>query len=199
MFDASYTLPPTAFLSAWQPETLRLRLGARAAARARDRAAVRIRLEGSAVEATVVGTVAEVRPAAGRFEVDVAPDAASLSLVRLLLAAARSQAGLVARRPPRWRVRLPATVTLRDASTVRVSTVSVSDGGCGLDWAAPPPDVGQVLRIQVGVGALLGENRGAVCWRSPLEPTVGVQFAGRAPGGWAALIAQLARGGAPRA
>jgi hypothetical protein len=199
MFDASYSLAPSALLAAWRPDAQRLRLGAQAATRARERATVRIRLDGSAVEATVVGTVTEVRPAAGRFEVEVAPDAASLPLVRLLLAAARSQAGLVSRRPPRWLVRLPATATLRDASTVRVSTVSVSEGGCGLDWAAPPPAVGQVLRIQVGAGGLLGENRGAVCWRSPLEPTVGVQFAGRAPSAWSALVAQVARSGAPRA
>jgi len=199
MFDAHYTLPPNALLSAWRPETLRLLLAARTAARPREPATVRIRLEGSGVGATVVGTVTGVHAASGRFDVEVAPDASSLPLVRLLLAAARRQAGLVARRPPRWLVRLPATASLRDASTVRVSTLSVSEGGCGLDWPAPPPPVGQVLRVQVGIGALLGENRGAVCWRSELEPTVGVQFAGRAPSAWAALVAQVARGGAPRA
>lgn len=201
MFDASFSLQPSELLAAWRPQTLRLHLAARALPRARERATLRIDLARSPVAATVVGTVVAVRQAGGRCDFEVAPDAACLPVVRKLLAAARSQAGLIAPRPPRYLVRLPATATLRDSSTVKVTTVSLSEGGCGLAWSEPPPAVGQVLRVRVGVGSLLGENRGSVCWRSSPapEPTVGVQFAGRSPSGWSAIVAQVARSGAPRA
>jgi len=201
MFDASYSLRPQELLAAWRPETLRLRLAARVLPRRRDRSTLRVDLAGSQVAATVVGTVMDVARAGAGYEVEVAPDAACLPAVRMLLAAARNQAGLVARRPPRYLVRLPATATLRDSSTVKVTTVSLSEGGCGLAWSEPLPPVGQVLRLRVGVGSLLGENRGSICWRSalPSEPNVGVQFAGRSPSTWSAIVAQLVRAGAPRA
>jgi len=198
MLDQSFSLQPAELLAAWRPRELRLHLTVRAPPRPRDRATLRIALTGSEAH-TVLGTIAGIVPGSDGFQIAVAPDAACMPEIRKLLYSARGLAGLL-RRPPRWLARLPATATLRESAEAVVTTTSLSAGGCGLSWSDPPA-VGRVLRLQVSVGALVGENRGSVCWRSPGSGpgSVGVQFAGRPPASWAAVVAEVVKGGAPRA
>jgi len=197
MLDQSFSLQPAELLAAWRPKELRLHLNVRAPSPPRDRATLRIALAGSEVH-TVVGTIVGALPMRDHFQIAVAPDASCLPSIRSLIQAARGQVGLL-RRPPRWLARLSATATLRASTPAVVATTSLSAGGCGLSWP-DPPEVGQVLRLLVAVGTLEGENRGSVCWRSPGSApcSVGVQFAGRPPASWAAVVAEVARGGAPR-
>jgi hypothetical protein len=203
MFTGVYRLEPAQMLSAWEPRTQRLRLPGPIARRPGTRAELRIEIAGIQVLASVAGTVTAVHH--GEDEDDgfeLAPDAESLRAVGMLVAAAKGEPVKFARRPPRYVVRLPATVSFPDSRRVLATTESVSEGGCGLAWSGRPPEVGQALRVRLEGGPRPAENLGTVCWSSvaPHATLTGVQFVGaHAPQAWLALVATLARGGAPRA
>lgn len=196
MFDVVRCLEPVELVAAWRPRSRLLQLEAASPPSPGDRAEVRIRVAGRGAEAVILGTVAAVRREGGRFRVDVAPASSSLpSMARLLAAAGVDPAHRLLRHPPRYPADLPATASFRDASTIAVTAVSVSDGGCCLAMLGPPPPVGQVLRLRVPTGDGEAEVAGTVCWRA-LEPrsAIGVQFAGsRSPARWSALVAEIAR------
>jgi hypothetical protein len=82
-------LLPKQFLEAWRQETGRLRLPAQVAARPLERTAVRIRLEGKPVEATIVATVVSSHGSGTRQETELAPDREGVRAMQLLAAAAR--------------------------------------------------------------------------------------------------------------
>lgn len=202
MFTVALQLQPGEALASWDPQGMRLRLTAPSAPPAGEKAAIQIGVAGSEVAAKVVGTVKRVTRIGVRYGLELVPDAESMRAVKLVLAAARGERVDFSRRPARYLVRLPATVTLRDSSRFVMTTESVSEGGCGLSWSGRPPDVGQVLRVRLDATPRAAENQGAVCWTAPSATSAlaGVQFAGsRAPPAWAALVAALARSGAPRA
>lgn len=204
MFTGVYRLEPADMLSAWEPRTQRLRLPGPLPRRPGNRAELRIEIAGAQLLARVAGTVTAVHHGEdeGQDGFELAPDAESLRAVGMLLSAAKGEPMKFARRPPRYVVRLPATVSFPDARKVLATTESVSEGGCGLSWSGRPPEVGQALRVRLEGGPRPAENLGTVCWSSvaPNAALTGVQFVGtHAPQAWLALVATLARGGAPRA
>jgi hypothetical protein len=202
MRAATCKLKPAEMLAAWDPEAQRLHLRAPSSVAPGDRATFCIELVGSQVLASVAGAVLGVVRDGGSLEIELAPDGESRGAVRMLLAAARGERVPFSRRPPRYLIRLPATVSFRDTSRVLATTESVSEGGCGLAWSGRPPEVGRVLRVRLEGGPRPAENQGAVCWSTvaPAQSLAGVQFAGsRAPAAWSAFVAAVARSGAPQA
>jgi len=203
MLTGVYRLEPAEVLAAWDPRAQRLRCPGPTTRRPGARAEVRIEIAGSHVLANVAGTIAAVYQDEDEGDsFDLAPDAESLRAVGMLLAAARGEPVKFAPRPPRYVVRLPATVSFPDARRVLATTESVSEGGCGLAWSGRPPEVGQALRVRLEGAPRPAENQGTVCWSSPAPHGVltGVQFSGaHAPQAWLQLVAALAKSGAPRA
>lgn len=202
MFTGTYRLEPSGMLASWEPRRKRLRLRGPTAPGAGARADVRLQIVGTLVVAKVAGQVVAVESDGAGYRFELAPEAESLRAIRMLVAAARGETVPYLTRPPRYLVRLPATITFPDARRILATTESVSEGGCGLAWSGAPPDVGQALRIRLEGGPRPAENLGAVCWNSlaPHAALTGVQFAGaHPPGAWTALVAALARSGAPRA
>jgi hypothetical protein len=202
MFAAAFVLEPEEMLGAWRPEPLLLELISAEPPQLRDRAAVRIEVSGRSVAATVVGTVLSVLRDRSGYSFGLAPDADSMSAVRLLLAAARGENVPFRARATRYLVRLPTTVSFWNAARISMTTFSVSVGGCGLNWSGPLPSVGQAIRLRVEGTTHAAVNQGVIRWRSHSHPasTAGVQIIGSpASGAWPQLVAELARGGAPRA
>jgi hypothetical protein len=195
-------LRPAEMLDSWSARTQTLVVRAPGAPEAGEAFSVRIELAGGHIRAKVAGAVKAVRREPGCYAVELAPDAEGQRAVQMLLSAARGEPVPFARRPTRYLIRLPATVSFRNASRILATTESVSEGGCGLAWSAEPPEVGQVLRVRLDGGPRAAENQGAVCWSSAAPPRslAGVQFAGsRAPAAWSAFVAAVARSGAPKA
>jgi hypothetical protein len=193
-------LQPSELLEAWRQETGRLLLPAPQGAGLREKAAVRIQLEGKGVVATVVGTVVSAHQDGRGHRIELAPDAESLRAIRLLSAAARGESIRFLNRPPRYRARLPAFVDWEGAR-VYMATFSVSEAGCGLLWSGSLPTVGHPLHLRLGAGPHVAEFRGVVCWVRSERPnaTVGVRLiAGRSPGAvWQGLLLDARRSGAP--
>lgn len=202
MFTGVFRLEPAEMLASWEPGRQRLRLRGTAPPSAGARADLRLQIVGSPVAAKVAGEVVAVESDEDGPRFELAPEAESLRAIRMLIAAAKGETVPFLVRPPRYLVRLPATVSFPDARRILATAESVSEGGCGLAWSSEPPEVGQALRIRLEGGPRPAENLGAVCWSSfaPHAALTGIQFAGaHPPGAWTALVAALARSGAPKA
>jgi hypothetical protein len=94
------------------------------------------------------GVAVAVHRADDHFDVEFQPDAAGVRALRRLLADDPGRAPFRPR-PPRFRLATPA-VALAGEREVYATTVSVSQGGCSLRWAGPPPAVGDLLRLRLG-------------------------------------------------
>ena len=94
------------------------------------------------------------------------------------------------KRPPRYRLSLPAVVTLPSGSTF-MTTFSVSRGGCGLAWIGPAPRLGDTYFVRLGAGRGAATLRAMVCWTrsSGRHLRVGVRFVGGQDSELQALIA----------
>lgn len=200
MFQAEVSFQPGEMLASWRNETGRLFVTTPTPPRLGERAAVRIRLAGGPVAATVLGKVVSVHRAGAHSRVELAPESESLPALRIVLSAARGDPVSFTERQLRWLARLPVMVS-HDAGTVYMNTYSVAEGGCGLTWSGPLPAVGQMVRLRFS--APRGpEVDGVVRWASGggAGNNVGVEFTpGAGPYGWSGFLAGLARSGAPRA
>lgn len=194
-------LLPKQLLEAWRQETGRLRLPAPVAARPQERTAVRIRLEGKPVEATIVGTVVSSHGSGARQETELAPDREGVRAMQILVAAARGEPVQFMQRGLRYLARLPVFVDW-SGSTVYMTTFSVSERGCGIVWSGSSlPTLGQAIHLRFGAGPRAAEFRGVVCWVRASRPnsTVGVLLImGRNPSAaWDQLLRDAEKSGAP--
>lgn len=199
MLHAAVSLEPSEMLGAFRPDTMRLLLRVPAALPLRQKAAVRIQLTGLPVGATVVGMVVSVHGEGAQHRVELAPDAASLPALRLLLAAARGESIPMLDRGPRYLAQVPVVVSC-EGRAIYMTTFCVSEGGCGLRWSGPLPKVGQEVSVRLSGTARGPDIPGTVCWlaSSGSSPTAGVRFDAReAPGAWERMFADVARSGAP--
>ncbi|MBK9517787.1 MAG: PilZ domain-containing protein [Anaeromyxobacter sp.] len=201
MIELVLDLEPSALLHAWRKDTGRLFLDTPRAPRQRGKAAIRIRLVGSKVAATVVGTVVSAHQQQQLHRLELQPEEASLPALRMLLAAAEGTAVPYQQRPLRYLARVPVVVAT-DQGEVLMTTFSVSPGGCGIAWSGPPPTIGRAVRLRVGPQARPADLWGTIRWIGARGPssTTGVRLlAGDtvlAP--WTDLLAQLELSGAPR-
>jgi len=199
MITLDVSFAPPGLLGAWRPRSCHLVLDVPGAPRLGARVAARVRLEGAALGATVLGSVASVLRDGPRHRVEFAPDPLGLPAVRLLVAAAGGEAVAFRDRAPRLLARLPAV--LRSAPRpVYMDTVSVSGDGCGLRWSGPLPAPGQPLALRLGAGPFASHLEGAVRWVAdgPARAVVGVAFAvGASPVGWLRWLELLQDAGAP--
>ena len=193
-------LQPAQLLEAWRQDTGRLVLPGVLAARPQQKTAVRIRIEGRLIEATIFGTVVSSNGSGARQATELAPDGEGLRALRLLAAAARGEPIRFLQRAPRYSARLPVFVDF-PGSRVYMATFSVSESGCGLVWSGSMPSMGQSLRLRFGAGMRSAELRGVVCWTRDTRPgaAVGVRLVhGRASSvAWEGLLVEARKSGAP--
>jgi PilZ domain len=200
MLSINAHLQPNELLASWRSQTGRLYLSATEVPSLRERVAVRIRLGGRAHTATIQGEVCSVLRGRALHRIEVAPDFQSLKAMQLLLAVARGEPVRYQDRAPRFLVRLPVVVA-SDTWAFLMSTLSISETGCGLAWAGPQPEVGQSIRVRLLAGSRSTEVEGVVRWTSKPARNAGVSvMLGRsARFTWGGLLAEAERLGAPRA
>jgi hypothetical protein len=117
------------------------------APRLRSHGSVQVDVARAGVRVALHGVAVAVHRADDHFHVEFRPDAAGVrALHRLLDDAERAR---FRPRAPRFRLTTPA-VALAGQREVYATTLSVSQGGCSLRWAGPPPAVGDVLRLRLG-------------------------------------------------
>jgi hypothetical protein len=150
----------------------------------------RIGLFGQPVRATVFGKVAMVRRM-GRPSlppgVEIYLDPASVPAARYLALVASGEPVTFQVRAPRFAVERPVVVTSQ-RSRVEAHTVTLSEGGCCIDW----PDA-----ERLGSNFLAPSANAVVCWTSNGAPKklFGLRIVAEGRGGraWRALVAEASR------
>jgi hypothetical protein len=187
------------WLASWRQATSRLLLRVPEAARLNERLAVRVQFADQFAAATVTGTAVGVERQEGGSGVELAPDAEGLRAVRLLCAAARGEHIRFLERAPRYQIKVPVYV-LWHGERFLTSTLSISDGGCALRWAGPPPGAGQRLDLRIGAGRLAHVVRGVVCWSEGATGVARVGLRVMAMNGarqaWRTMLDEAVRAGA---
>jgi hypothetical protein len=205
VLTAIVTVSPERFLAGWKPHAATVFVPALSEARLGETAAVRIRIVGQPVHATVFGTVALARRV-GRPSmppgVELALDPESARTAAILAAAARGAEVEFRARPPRWVVER-TVVAVRDAVALPARTANVSEAGGSLVWQGSTPVPGEVLAIRLGDGLLAPSAKGVVAWAvagATGGAKVGVKIvqSGRGARAWAKLAALADRAGALR-
>ncbi|HEY6104525.1 MAG TPA: PilZ domain-containing protein [Anaeromyxobacteraceae bacterium] len=197
MFAFDVRLEPSEYLAAWKPDAKRLTVKTPSAPRLREKVAVRIQLTTPSVRATVVGTVVSLSRQDARHCVELTVEAESLDAVRMLLAAAKGEPVTFRERPPRYLAKLPV-LTSRGGTSIYLTSVSVSTGGCSLRWPGSMPTLGEAVNLRFR-GSRSVDMRGVVCWRKPANKTVGLRFVERPAAGdaWQALLQEVNKSGTP--
>jgi hypothetical protein len=200
VFSIDLHLQPEELVAAWRAESRRLVLQTREPVRVQQRVAARIAAVGRGVAATITGRVVSASRHDGGHRFELAPDEVRQRALERLLAVARGQAVQYQPRVPRLLANLPAIVH-GPAGPTYMTTFSVSENGCGLVWSGPvPATLGARLDVRLGAGSRAVTFHGLVCWVSRTGSTtaVGLRFIG-ARDGWAMLLAEVERSGAPPA
>jgi hypothetical protein len=192
-------LKPDELIAAWRPESKRLVLPLREPVASKRRIQVRLSAAGLGAAATITGRVVSARRHQDHFRVELTPDEPRLQAIERLVAVAGGAPVAYHRRAPRYLAALPAVVTGPIAPTY-MTTLAISENGCGLAWSGPIPEVGAPLEIRLGAGSLVASFCAEVRWTVPgRTPSVGVHFAAGERAAWARIIETLRRQGAPPA
>jgi hypothetical protein len=194
-------LRPDDLVVAWRADSRRLVLPTRGSLRTQQRVAARITVLDRGVAATITGRVASASRQENVHRIELAPDELRLRALERLLAIARGAMIEYRPRVPRYLVTIPAVVH-GPAGPTYMTTISVSEGGCGLAWSGPvPATLGARLDIRLGAGSRAVMFRSVVCWtaRSGNTSTAGVRFVAGAKDAWAMLLGEAQRSGAPPA
>lgn len=193
-------LQPSELLASWRSQTGRLFLSTTEKPVLRERVAARIRLGGRRQSATVQGSVVSIGHGRVLHRVEVAPDLESLRAVQLLLAAARGESIPYFARAPRYLVHRPVVVTGPDWQLL-MTTRSISELGCSLDWSGPTPEIGEALTVKLGASWRDAEVAGVVRWASPAARAaaagLSVLLGPAARFAWAAILLEAVQSGAP--
>lgn len=201
MLVVSVLLEPAQMVDSWRADTGRLLVPSPTAPARGQRVALRVQLAGSPAAATLLCKVVGHHRLQALHRLELAPETEAVPALRMLLAAARGEPIRFPERQVRWLARLPVMVAIGEG-LVYMHSWSIAEGGCGLSWSGPRPEVGQALRLRFGVSRGT-EVDGVVRWVSGTGPavTAGVEIGGGpgAAAGWASVLAEVARSGAPRA
>jgi hypothetical protein len=193
-------LQPSELLASWRSKTGRLFLSTTEQPVLRERVAARIRLGGRRQSATVQGRVVSIGRGRALHRVELAPDAESLRAVQLLLAAARGESVPYFERAPRFLLRRPVVVASPDWQLL-MTTRSISELGCSLEWAGPTPTVGEQLSVRLGPSWRDAEVSAMVRWVSPAARAaaagLSVLLGPAARFAWAGLLLEAVQSGAP--
>jgi len=197
MLSISILIDPSELLSGLRQGGACIVLPAPITPRLKERVAVRVRLSGQQSGATVIGTVTSVHRQAGTFRLELATDATSLGAVRMLAATARGEIHRFPQRAPRYLVKVPIVVSW-NGHELCMTMVSISQGGCGLRWSGPLPEVGQALRLRLAIGYRSAGIDGVLCWKAGAagSSNAGVRLIGTGGADWARAVAEAARTGA---
>jgi hypothetical protein len=201
VYSIDVELRPDELVAAWRSDSRRLVLQTPQPLRARQRVAARITAVGRGVSATITGRVASASRQQEAHRIELAPDDTRLRALERLLAVARGQVVHYQPRIPRLLATMPAVVH-GAAGPSYMTTFSVSENGCGLDWSGPvPPVVGAELDVRLGAGARAATFRSVICWtaRSGSRSNVGLRFATGMRSAWAQMLTEARRLGAPPA
>lgn len=194
-------LRPYELMAAWRPESRNLVLVVSEPVQVRQAVQARISVLGHDLGATILGRAASAVPHPMGVELELEPDPLRARTLERLVEAVASggRAGFRAR-PPRWLAEIPAFV-YRLGQSRRTVTFSVSERGCGLRWFGDMPPVGTALQLHVGAGDRVASFCGDVRWTAPLgrAPALGMELAAGDDATWAAILADVRRGGAPPA
>jgi len=200
MNSIALNLEPHQFLTGWRPEAGALFLPALSESRVGEQVVARIGLFGQPVRATVFGKVAMVRRM-GRPSlppgVEIYLDPASVPAARYLALVASGEPVTFQVRAPRFAVERPVVVTSQ-RSRVEAHTVTLSEGGCCIDWPdAEPPTPGEALTLRLGASFLAPSASAVVCWTSNGAPKklFGLRIVAEGRGGraWRVLVAEASR------
>jgi len=191
-------LRPEELRAAWQPAARRLSLALREPLQSKAKVALRISVAGLGVAATITGRVTGARRQPPAWSVEVAPDEGRMRALERLVAVAGGERVAYRPRAPRYLAAIPAIVYGPHGPTF-MTTVSVSENGCGLSWSGPMPEVGVPLELRLGAGSLAAKLCGEVCFAAPAERTLGVRFEAGERSAWSRIFAEVRRSGAPPA
>lgn len=203
MHSVSVHLDPSQFLAGFRPEAGKLFLPTLSESHVGDPVAVRVAIQGQTIRATLFGKVSSVRRV-GRPAlppgVDLHLDRMSLPAAGFLAMAARGDAVTFRERSPRYAVEQKLQAE-HAGSTLEVTTLNVSEGGCAVRWQGQLPLVGDVVTIVLGRGFFGAKAKAIVCWNQPggpVERSAGLRlvYEGRGGRAWRALVARVARSGA---
>jgi hypothetical protein len=191
-----YALRPYELLSGWRPAARTLTLPAHQPALKGQRVHARISVLGLGVATTITGRASTVRPVDLELELD--PDETRVRALERLVEVAGGARGAYQPRAPRYRTSMPAVVYGLSGPTF-MTTLTVSENGCGLAWTGSTPDIGVPLEIRLGAGRRVANFCGEVCWTAPTgrPPAVGVQFAAGDRVTWTHILDELERVGTP--
>jgi hypothetical protein len=183
--------------AAWKPNERRLVVPSAKPLEPGKLVLLRITSRATGLDLSLNGSVLACRggPRAGASRVEIDPGEDGAALVCRLVAGAQGGAGAVKAREPRFRVAMPAVVSL-EAGQVYMTTVSASRGGCGLAWSGPLPRLHASLQLRLGSGARAVTLRGRVCWvrQAPRGARVGLRLVGGELEAWAKLLAESGEG-----
>lgn len=190
-------LSPDEIVAAWRPESRRLLLSVHEPPRLQQRLAARITAVGLGVAATITGRVVSVSRHGNHHRIELVPDETRMRAVERLVAVARGEAVDYRARAPRFLATLPAVVQGPEGPTY-MTTISVSENGCGLAWSGPAPAVGVPIDVRLGAGTRVVNLRSVVCWtaQSGRSATVGVRFVAGARNAWAVMVGEVKLSGA---
>ncbi len=195
-------LRPEELVAAWRPESRRLLLPMAAPPKLQQRLAARLTLAGSGMAATITGRVVSASRDGAVHRVELAPDDARVAALERLVAVARGERVRYQRRAPRFLATMPVVV-YGAAGPTFMTTISVSENGCGVAWSGPVPmpQVGAPIEVRLGVGSRAAAFRSVVCWTAQAgrSATVGMRFVAGATGAWSLLLGDVKRSGAPPA
>ena len=201
MHTLALNLEPRQYLSGWRPEAAALFVPALSETRVGEQVVVRIGLFGQPVRATIYGKVGMVRRV-GRPSlppgVEISLDAASVPAARFLAQVASGEQVSYRNRAPRYAIQRDIEVALQ-SGTVRAKTLTLSEGGCSIDWpdGAPPPQAGDTVALRIGTGLFAPTIGGVVTWSADGASgrTFGVRVVadGRGARSWRSLLDEVTR------
>jgi hypothetical protein len=206
LHSVAFNLEPSQFLAGWREKAGSLFVPTLSESRVGDEVAVRVGIFGHTIRATLFGKVALVRRV-GRPAlppgVEIQLDKNSRAAAGFLAMAARGEPVSFKERAPRWAVQRKIQVD-HGGSALELTTLNVSESGCALGWPGPLPLVGDEILIRLREGFFGATLRAVVCWNQPgaeAERSVGVRVVANGRGGraWRALVAEVAKSGAPAA
>jgi hypothetical protein len=195
-------LTPDELVAAWRPEARRLRLRIEVAAKLQQRLAARLTVLGPGVATTITGRVVSASRQGTLHDVELVPDDARVAALEWLVAVARGAPVRYLKRAPRFLAAMPVVV-YGPGGPAFMTTISVSENGCGVAWSGPVPlpAVGAPIDVRLGAGTQSAAFRSVVCWTAQAgrSTTVGVRFVAGAKRVWSLMLGDLKRAGAPPA
>lgn len=203
MHSVAVHLDPSQYLAGYRPEVSALFLPTLSESRVGDEVAVRVAIHGQTIRATLFGKVSLVR----RIGRPSLPPGVEVHLDRMSVAAAGFLAMAARGDPVEFRERTPRfafeheLIVEHEGTSLKATSVNVSDSGCLLRWPARLPLVGDFVDIRVREGFFSPKARAVVCWSQPggaVDRSVGLRIVsdGRAARAWRSFVERVASTGA---